>query len=130
MPPASASRSTARAIAAGSALVGLAGGYMSVVGVKLWVNGMVGGRGWIAVALVVFARWAPVAGARRCAPVRLHRGGDPAYRRGRHSRAAIPDADDALSRDDHGDGLGGLRGNGAVDEPGALGQPHVREERR
>ena len=47
------------AIVAGSALVGLAGGYISVVSVKLWVTGMVGGRGWIAVALVVFARWAP-----------------------------------------------------------------------
>src|SRR5579872_6493561 len=47
------------AIVAGAALVGLAGGYISVVSVKLWVTGMVGGRGWIAVALVVFARWAP-----------------------------------------------------------------------
>jgi general nucleoside transport system permease protein len=47
------------AIVAGSALIGLAGGYISVVGVKLWVTGMTGGRGWIAVALVVFARWAP-----------------------------------------------------------------------
>ena len=43
----------------GSALVGLAGAYISVVSVKLWVTGMVGGRGWIAIALVVFARWAP-----------------------------------------------------------------------
>jgi len=47
------------AIVAGSCLIGLAGGYISVVSVKLWVTGMTGGRGWIAVALVVFARWAP-----------------------------------------------------------------------
>jgi general nucleoside transport system permease protein len=47
------------AIVGGSALIGLAGGYISVVSVKLWVNGMTGGRGWIAVALVVFARWQP-----------------------------------------------------------------------
>ena len=47
------------AIVLGSSLIGLAGGYISVVNVKLWVTGMTGGRGWIAVALVVFARWAP-----------------------------------------------------------------------
>ena len=87
------------AIVAGSALIGLAGGYISVVSVKLWVTGMVGGRGWIAVALVVFARWAPwraLAGALLFGCIE---GGDPAYRRGRHPRAAISRADDALSRD-------------------------------
>ncbi len=47
------------AIVTGSSLIGLAGGYISVVNVKLWVTDMTGGRGWIAVALVVFARWAP-----------------------------------------------------------------------
>jgi general nucleoside transport system permease protein len=47
------------AIVIGSSLIGLAGAYISVVSVKLWVTGMTAGRGWIAVALVVFARWAP-----------------------------------------------------------------------
>ena len=47
------------AIVAGSALIGLAGGYLSVVDVKLWVPDISGGRGWIAVALVIFARWQP-----------------------------------------------------------------------
>jgi general nucleoside transport system permease protein len=47
------------AILAGSALVGLAGGYISVVSTKLWIAGMTGGRGWIAVGLVIFARWSP-----------------------------------------------------------------------
>ena len=42
-----------------SALIGLAGGYLSVVDVKLWVPGISGGRGWIAIALVIFARWQP-----------------------------------------------------------------------
>ena len=72
------------AIIAGAALVGLAGGYLSVAVAKIWVDGMAGGRGWIAIALVIFARWQPVAGAARRAPLRLHRGADPAHRRGRH----------------------------------------------
>lgn len=47
------------AVVAGGALLGLAGGYLSVVSSRVWVEGMVGGRGWIAVALVIFARWMP-----------------------------------------------------------------------
>lgn len=47
------------AIAIGAALVGLAGAYLSVGVAKLWVDGMAGGRGWIAIALVIFARWRP-----------------------------------------------------------------------
>ncbi|GJE29418.1 ABC transporter permease [Methylobacterium organophilum] len=47
------------AVAAGAALVGLAGGYLSVGIARIWVEGMTGGRGWIAVALVIFARWQP-----------------------------------------------------------------------
>lgn len=54
------------AIAAGGALAGLGGAYMSLVEPHLWVQNLVAGRGWIAVALVVFASWRPgrvVAGA-------------------------------------------------------------------
>ena len=47
------------AVVVGAALVGLAGGYLSVAVAKIWVDGMSGGRGWIAVALVIFARWYP-----------------------------------------------------------------------
>lgn len=47
------------AIVVGSAFVGLAGAYLSVAVAKIWVDGMVGGRGWIAIALVIFARWYP-----------------------------------------------------------------------
>lgn len=47
------------AVIAGSALVGLAGGYLSIVDVKLWIPNISGGRGWIAIALVIFARWQP-----------------------------------------------------------------------
>jgi ABC-type uncharacterized transport system permease subunit len=47
------------AVMAGAAIVGLAGAYISVVSTKLWIAGMTGGRGWIAVGLVIFSRWSP-----------------------------------------------------------------------
>jgi ABC-type uncharacterized transport system permease subunit len=47
------------AVVVGAGLVGIAGGYLSVAVAKIWVDGMSGGRGWIAVALVIFARWQP-----------------------------------------------------------------------
>ncbi|HSY22182.1 MAG TPA: ABC transporter permease [Polyangiaceae bacterium] len=47
------------AIVAGGALCGLAGAYLSVVYTPLWVEGMVAGRGWIAIALTTFASWRP-----------------------------------------------------------------------
>jgi simple sugar transport system permease protein len=43
----------------GGACAGLAGAYLSVVYTPLWAEGMVAGRGWIALALVVFATWRP-----------------------------------------------------------------------
>jgi general nucleoside transport system permease protein len=48
------------AVMAGGALCGLAGAYLSVVYTPLWVEGMVAGRGWIALALTTFATWRPV----------------------------------------------------------------------
>jgi len=47
------------AILVGGAFLGLAGGYLTVAVSKIWVDGVVGGRGWIAIALVIFARWGP-----------------------------------------------------------------------
>jgi general nucleoside transport system permease protein len=47
------------AVAAGGALCGLAGAYLSVIYTPLWVEGMVAGRGWIALALTTFATWRP-----------------------------------------------------------------------
>lgn len=43
----------------GGACSGLAGAFLSVAYTPLWVEGMVAGRGWIALALVVFATWKP-----------------------------------------------------------------------
>ncbi|MDI3257019.1 MAG: ABC transporter permease [Kyrpidia sp.] len=44
----------------GSMLVGLAGAYLIFSVAPSWIEGMTAGRGWIAVALVIFARWNPV----------------------------------------------------------------------
>jgi len=45
------------AIAFGGMMAGLAGAYASVVYTPLWADGMIAGRGWIAIALVVFGTW-------------------------------------------------------------------------
>jgi general nucleoside transport system permease protein len=47
------------AIAFGGACAGLGGAYLSLVQTPFWVEKMTAGRGWIALALVVFAAWRP-----------------------------------------------------------------------
>jgi len=44
----------------GGALAGVAGAYLAVAYTPMWVEQMAAGRGWIALALVVFATWRPV----------------------------------------------------------------------
>jgi general nucleoside transport system permease protein len=118
------------AIVAGSALVGLAGAYISVAGVKIWFTGMTSGRGWIAIALVIFARWAPwpaLGGALLFGCI----------------EAVIPHIAAAGIKVPQYFVLMtpyvatiavmiwiGATQRGTGGEPGALGQPHVREERR
>jgi simple sugar transport system permease protein len=43
----------------GGACCGLAGAFLSLVYTPQWVEGMVAGRGWIALALTTFATWRP-----------------------------------------------------------------------
>ncbi|MDF2988639.1 MAG: putative ABC-type transport system, permease component [Eubacterium sp.] len=43
----------------GGALCGIGGAYMSLITVPSWQDGVTGGRGWIAVALVIFVTWNP-----------------------------------------------------------------------
>jgi simple sugar transport system permease protein len=118
------------AIVIGSSLIGLAGGYISVVSVKLWVTGMTGGRGWIAVALVVFARWAPwpaLAGALLfgCIEAVIPHIAAAGIKAPQYLMLMTPYlATIAVMM------WVGARGNIGTAEPGALGQPHVREERR
>ncbi len=47
------------AIAFGGALAGLGGAYFSLALTPMWADGLTAGRGWIALALVVFAAWRP-----------------------------------------------------------------------
>lgn len=47
-------------IVMGGALCGLGGAYLSLIRVPIWQSDVVTGRGWIAVALVIFASWNPV----------------------------------------------------------------------
>ena len=118
------------AVVCGSALVGLAGGYISVVDAKIWVAGITGGRGWIAVALVIFARWRPW----RALWGALLFGG---------IEALIPQIAAVGIRLPQYFMLmtpylatfavmiwTGVTKYSSSDEPAALGQPYVREERR
>jgi simple sugar transport system permease protein len=47
------------AIVAGSALMGVAGSFLTLAAFNAFFFNMVNGRGWICVALVVFASWRP-----------------------------------------------------------------------
>jgi simple sugar transport system permease protein len=47
------------AVVVGGAMCGLAGAYLSIIYTPLWVEGMVSGKGWIALALTTFATWRP-----------------------------------------------------------------------
>ncbi len=46
-------------ILTGGALCGLGGAYLSLVYIPTWQDNVVSGRGWIAIALVIFAAWNP-----------------------------------------------------------------------
>jgi simple sugar transport system permease protein len=48
------------AVIFGGAMAGLGGAYLALVYTPLWVEGMAAGRGWISLALVVFATWRPL----------------------------------------------------------------------
>ena len=98
----SAIRSCASATCAvlfGGACAGLGGAYLSVAYTPMWVEGMTAGRGWIALALVVFATWRPwrvLVGAYLFGGVTLaHVPGAGGRRRG---AVAVP-VDAALRRD-------------------------------
>lgn len=47
------------AVLFGGAMAGLGGGFLSVFYTPMWTEGMIAGKGWIALALVVFATWRP-----------------------------------------------------------------------
>ena len=51
------------AVVCGGAFAGLAGAYLSLAQAPSWVPNMTQGRGWIAIALVIFATWNPLRAA-------------------------------------------------------------------
>ncbi len=53
----SVSRYRFLAVTIGSGLVGIGGAYLSLASTPMWIENMSAGRGWIAVALVIFAGW-------------------------------------------------------------------------
>jgi simple sugar transport system permease protein len=118
------------AVMAGSALVGLAGAYIAVLSTKMWIADMSGGRGWIAVALVIFARWSPwkaLAGAVLfgCIEALIPQLAAAGVRLPQYFVLMTPYAVT----------LGvmiwvALSGRQNNAQPGALGEPYVREERR
>jgi general nucleoside transport system permease protein len=48
------------AVAFGGVLAGIGGAYLSVVYTRSWSDQLTAGRGWIAIALVIFASWRPL----------------------------------------------------------------------
>ena len=57
------------AVVAGSALMALGGAFLTMSAFDAFFFGMVNGRGWICIALVIFASWRPA----RCCSARLMR---------------------------------------------------------
>ncbi|WP_146548432.1 ABC transporter permease [Rummeliibacillus suwonensis] len=47
-------------VVVGAMLMGVAGFYLIMVYSPNWIEGMTSGRGWIAIALIIFARWNPI----------------------------------------------------------------------
>lgn len=122
------------AVLVGAALVGLAGAYISVVSTKLWIAGMTGGRGWIVVGLVIFARWSPwkaLAGALLfgCVEALIPQLAAAGVQLPQYFVLMTPYVVTLavmvwVARS----ARAGLRTTDG--EPGALGEPYVREERR
>ena len=48
------------AVVFGGAMAGIGGAYLSLAYTQMWVENMVAGRGWIAIALVIFSLWNPI----------------------------------------------------------------------
>lgn len=49
-----------RCVIVGGALAGMAGAHLSTSYSKSWIEGMTAGRGWIVIALTIFALWNPM----------------------------------------------------------------------
>jgi simple sugar transport system permease protein len=118
------------AVTAAGALIGLAGGYLALASAKIFVFDMTQGRGWIAVALVIFARWQPW---RALAGGLLFGGIESLIPRIKAEGLPIPQY--FLEMAPYAVTLGvliyaALRLRTGQDAPKALGLPYVRQDRR
>jgi len=114
------------AVVFGGICAGLAGAYLSLVYTRFWAPNMTAGRGWIAVALVVFAAWRPgwalvgayIFGA--ATVLQLHA---QAAQFGLPSQflSAVPYLATIIALVI----LSARRGSSGVGAPGSLGQPYV-----
>lgn len=117
------------AVVLGSLLIGLAGAYLSVGGSQIWTEGMVAGRGWISLALVVFAQWSPV---RAIFGAVLFGGAEALIPRLQTLGLEVPIY--FLSMTPYVLTIGililiSLRGQARQVEPGFLGRPYIRQDR-
>ena len=88
------------AVAIGGAFAGMSGAYLTTYLVQSWSQNLTGGRGWIAVALVIFGAWRPGRGRTRCVALRIHVGTQESPRALRGELLANPAGHDALPFDD------------------------------
>ena len=56
-------RTRAASLVAGGALMGIGGAFLTLAHQNMFLMDVVGGRGWIAIAMVIFGNWSPVKGA-------------------------------------------------------------------
>lgn len=113
----------------GGALCALGGAYLSLVYVPAWQEGITAGRGWIAVALVIFSGWNPAYallgafafGGLDIVGFRLQKSGLTVSQ---YLIDMLPYAVTILVLI-----LGSVRKSGKLHVPEALGEPYFREER-
>jgi len=50
-------------LAAGGALIGIGGAFLTLAHQNMFLIDVVGGRGWVSIAMVIFGNWDPLKGA-------------------------------------------------------------------
>ncbi len=118
------------AVTLGGALVGTAGGYLALSAAKIWFDDMVQGRGWIAIVLVIFARWMP---GRALLGALLFGGIEALIPRVFAAGWPVPQYFVMMTPFFATLFVlvyAALHGRSAAGAPGALGLPHAREDRR
>ncbi|EHI97705.1 ABC-type transporter, integral membrane subunit [Clostridium sp. DL-VIII] len=113
----------------GGALCGLGGSFLSLVYIPSWAENVTAGRGWIAVALVIFIGWNPLKaifgailfGGLDILGIRLQGTGIEVNQ---YFIAMLPYAATIIVLV-----LGGLKKNNLNSSPQALGEPYFREDR-